>query len=131
MKHLKQTRPSNCGQAVIAMATGNTIEHVEKVMGKRGSTTRKDMRETLEKLGYRLGPTQRGGANKEFDSTKMYLLAMSTKAGHRHWVLSDRPNEVVHDPSLEYPMTPKHYVREVLDACEGRITSWASIEKFE
>jgi hypothetical protein len=58
MKSLKQTRSHNCGQTVVAMIAGISIEKAEELFGKTGMSNQNDLKRVLTMLGYESKPFQ-------------------------------------------------------------------------
>lgn len=81
--HLKQTKPSNCGQTCLAMIAGCSIEEVESTLGSK-TTTFQDYRSFLTSKGFVLGVSvKRGDSNFSVPDVAILMLGRLKRSGGR------------------------------------------------
>lgn len=96
-----QQQPENtnlCGQCCVAMILGCSLEEAIKLVGTRGTTRVKHLRESLEVQGFVVG--DRINAKKyDLQPGRMYLARVHWfKGGNRtHWVVVN--DQVIVDPA--------------------------------
>ncbi len=90
MQSLKQTKPTNCGQTVVAMLFDITIEAAEKLVGHDGITTETEIVSHLTKHG--LLPYKKGNR-----AVWLQLHKNPRNSKQKHWTL--RVNGDIIDPS--------------------------------
>ena len=104
MRHLVyQPLDSNlCGQACVATVLGITLEDSIDLVGKRGYTNTRHMREALAKRGFSLGHRMSIKQWLETRSKGTYLVRVRWKdRKHTHWVLIF-PDQHTFDPAFGY-----------------------------
>ena len=117
MKLVRQPWGSNsCGQACVATLTGATCEHICAVMGTKGKTRTKIIRETLKKFGFKVGDRRTLG----FPPDDVTAMLWWTGENGCHWVVWH--NKKYYDPIAGvFRRVPKHL--------EGaRVTSYLKVE---
>ena len=84
-----QQKPKShcCGQIAVAVVAGISLEESIKVVGKKGSTTTKDLAKALRKLGYSC-PNRCKKTNPPPELAIAQLKRPSRKSGW-HWVVVD------------------------------------------
>jgi hypothetical protein len=80
VKYLKQTKPTNCGQTVVAMLFNITIEAAEQLIGHDGITTEAEIASLLTKHG--LIPYEDGNT-----SVWLQLHKNPRNSKQKHWTL--------------------------------------------
>ena len=83
--HIFEPDPLQCGQAVLAMLTGKTVDEIIDLCGTERETTLKDMIRVLELCGIEY-VNQRRQAEKRTDLPKIALLSLETPKCW-HWSL--------------------------------------------
>lgn len=91
---LKQTKPTNCGQTVIAMLFNIDIEMAERLVGHDGITTEQEILAILEKHG--LLPFKRS-ERSNCEAAWLQLRKNPKNSNQKHWTLS--VNGAIIDPS--------------------------------
>jgi hypothetical protein len=119
MQHLVyQPHGSNyCGQACVATVLGVTLEDAIDLVGKRGYTNTRHMREALAKKGFVLGPRQ---TLKDKKPLRMYMARVRWKGRkHSHWVVLTEEGRVF-DPSFGYdPDWTGGYISSIYEVSDG------------
>ncbi|MBO4433050.1 MAG: hypothetical protein J5852_05915 [Clostridia bacterium] len=77
IKHIFEPNPLACGQAVIAMVTGEDVNSIIKLVGTDRETTLKCMKSALSRFGLQLSPERRQ-AESVFDLPETALLSLET-----------------------------------------------------
>ena len=54
MKHIHQSRLANCGQTVVAMVVHRPVSAIENILGTRGCTSSKQLRQAFDSFGFDL-----------------------------------------------------------------------------
>ena len=136
IRHMRQTRPSNCGQTCIAMLTGTPVSMIEQAMHTRGCTSTKQIRATLARMGYRVGPTTRVRGTPRYwpwlmelrGPALLFVRVGCPKGLANHWAIWDtNTGGGVLDPALEDAFTWPMYSDAI---GEGDITSYADIRRM-
>jgi len=129
MRHVRQTRVSNCGQACAAMIAGRVVEEVERKMRTRGCTSKRQLNEVLEHYGFCLGATVVARRQRWWlRSETLLLFVKRTPEQHEsdHWAVWDGEYSLVLDPSCSDAMRPAAYH----DVYGWRVTAWAPVLKW-
>jgi hypothetical protein len=95
MQHLKQTKPTNCGQTVLAMLFDITIESAEKLVGHDGITTEAEIVSLLTKHGFL--PLKKTAKRAVW----LQLHKNPKNSKQKHWTL--KVNGDIIDPSGRKP----------------------------
>ena len=113
IKHIFEPNPLACGQAVIAMLTGEDVNSIIKLVGTDRETTLADMRATLPEFGFTLLP-ERKQAIKLSDLPETALLSLETP---KCWHWSLYANGKVYDPEhgvlADFPESNRKYYWEI------------------
>jgi len=138
MKHLKQTKRSNCGQTCMAMLADKTIEEVETALGKRGCTSGTDFRKLLPKLRPSICLQERmilmskelldkiieGGG---YSIALILMIRPKEKSKKGHWVVLSGKH--VYDPAFDNKVSARWYLKR-LSKQNRRVTSYMVVEDF-
>ena len=107
MKHIMQTRRTNCGQACGAMLLGVDIGAAEDQIGTRGMTSTVHRRDTLKSAGRVIGGTRRVCVHPWEDAVGnsrvdlLLFVKIPDKAGPaNHWALWDSKKRGVLDTAF-------------------------------
>ncbi len=92
--HIYEPNDLQCGQTVIAMLTGKSVEQIVTECQNERETTLKDMRECLKQNGMEISK-ERSEAKEKKDLPKAALLSLETP---RCWHWSLYFNGVFYDP---------------------------------
>ncbi len=85
VKHIYEPNPLACGQAVLAMLSGVSVEEIFKLVNTEKETTLKDMMLALKALGISFKEQRVEVKNKE-DLPRVALLSLETPKCW-HWSL--------------------------------------------
>ena len=85
IKHIFETTPLKCGQAVLAMISGKTVGEIIDICGTERETTLKQMKDTLTSLGFSFNH-ERKLANTKNDLPRLAVLSLETPKCW-HWSL--------------------------------------------
>lgn len=100
--HLRQPEGSSlCGQTVVAMILGITLEEAIALVGKRGATSRADLERALGERGWKLwgpipGPPPTNGSG-------LYLCVVRWPRKGAHWLLLDGGRWLDPEGSYRWP----------------------------
>jgi len=128
VRHLRQTRRHNCGQTVVAMATGASIEEIEALMGghghtKMGTTRPIDLKRALDHFRLELGKRNRCKGAISVD-TALLTIRLRPFPGRFHWALWH--DGKYYDSCAQRALTPPEF-GVLLAAEKARVTSWMEI----
>ncbi len=84
-QHIFEPDPLQCGQAVLAMLTGKTVDEIIELCGTERETTLADMKRVLEDLGIVM-EGQRIAVTDKADLPEIALLSLETPKCW-HWSL--------------------------------------------
>lgn len=84
-KHIYEPTPLQCGQAVLAMLTGKTVDEIVTIVGTEKETTLKQMFSALSKCGISYNKKRIEVHNKE-DLPEICILSLETPRCW-HWSL--------------------------------------------
>ena len=85
IKHIFEPTPLQCGQAVLAMLTGKTVNEIVTLCGTERETTLKQMKDVLTGSGFSFSP-ERNVATKKEDLPEIAVLSLETPKCW-HWSL--------------------------------------------
>ena len=112
MTYIHEPTPLQCGQAVIAMIAGCTVDEVVSLLDNDRETDLKDMRRALEHYGFSMG--QRREAERKEDLPRLCVLSLETP---RCWHWSLYAEGIFYDPEHgvmdEFPVSKRRYYFEV------------------
>ena len=107
--HIYEPDDLQCGQTVIAMLTGKSVEQIVEECGNKRETTLKEMRECLKQNGMEISQ-QRSEAYKKEDLPRVALLSLETP---RCWHWSLYFDGVFYDPEhgilSDFPESNRKY----------------------
>ncbi len=83
--YIKEPTPLQCGQAVLAMLSGKTVDQIISLVGTERETTLKDMKEALTALGIKFCEQKRQAQSKS-DLSSVCILSLETPRCW-HWSL--------------------------------------------
>lgn len=94
-----QPDPSNlCGAACVATVLRTTLDEACKLIGKRGLTGARDLRQALAKRGVTMGPRLSPKDNPDEALVLCRVHWPPVGVRRTHWVLMDRNGDII-DPS--------------------------------
>ncbi len=109
IEHIFEPTPLQCGQAVLAMLAGVSVEKIIKICGTDRETTLKDMKKTLEFLQIPFD-SQRFEVHNKNDLPKIAVLSLETPHCW-HWSLYC--DGVFYDPEYgvleDFPPSNRRY----------------------
>ena len=115
IKHIFEPTPLQCGQAVLAMISGKSVDEIIALCGTERETTLKQMKDTLTNLGFIFKPERKRAASKR-DLPKFAVLSLETPKCW-HWSLYF--NGKFYDPEFgildDFPICNRKFYFEVLD----------------
>ena len=118
IEHVFEPNPLACGQAVIAMITGEDVGAVIELVGTERETTLSDMKSALSHFGFKLLPERRQ-AESIADLPETALLSLETPKCW-HWSLYARGK--VYDPEHgvldNFPQSKRKYFWEITAECK-------------
>ena len=113
VKHIYEPTPLQCGQAVLAMLSGISVDEIADMCSNHKETTLKDMKETLKKLGIKCDDKRVELTRKE-QLPKVAILSLETPKCW-HWSLYF--NGVFYDPEYcildDFPPSVRRYFWEI------------------
>lgn len=99
--HLLQPPGSSlCGQTVVAMVLGITLDEAVSLVGKTGGTRLEDLETALGKKGVRLWPRVPGPP--PMNGGGLYICSVRWKRGG-HWLLIDGSRRLDPEGSYSWP----------------------------
>lgn len=113
IKHIFEPTPLQCGQAVLAMATGKSVNEIVEFLGNERETTLKEMLCCLEYFGFNCSKN-RIPVNKKQELPSMCFLSLETPKCW-HWSLYSQG--VFYDPEYgileDFPPSVRRYYWEI------------------
>lgn len=113
IKHIFEPTPLQCGQAVLAMLTGKSVEEIIKKCGTENETTLKQMLDTLTYYGIAFSKERKEVKAKE-ELPMVALLSLETP---RCWHWSLYFDGTFYDPEhgvlSEFPESKRKYYWEI------------------
>ena len=113
VKHIYEPNPLACGQAVLAMLSGVSVEEIFKLVGTEKETTLKDMKMALKTLEISFKDNRVEVTNKE-DLPRVAMLSLETPKCW-HWSLYF--DGVFYDPEygvlFDFPPSNRRYFWEI------------------
>lgn len=117
IKLVKQPTGSNCcGQAVVAMITSTTLDHMIQIFRTAGKTHGTHLRRALDQMGIRHGSRMVRGE----PTTGSAILKFKDHEGNAHWVLWHKNK--FYDPAVGVFRKRPRYLEE------ARVTSHLTVE---
>lgn len=115
ISHIFEPNPLACGQAVLSMLTGSSVEDIIKEVGTDRETTLADMRNCLQSHGIEMGRSRIAVMSKN-ELPKVAVLSLETPKCW-HWSLYAKG--VFYDPEYgvleDFPPSARRYYWEVKD----------------
>ncbi|MBQ8550564.1 MAG: hypothetical protein IJ426_04415 [Clostridia bacterium] len=112
--HIYEPTPLQCGQAVLSMLSGESVENVIKICGTDRETTLRQMFSTLEKLGISYS-RERVEVKEKSALPRVCILSLETPKCW-HWSLYF--DGVFYDPEYgvlsDFPPSDRRYYFEIL-----------------
>ena len=109
IKHIYEPTPLQCGQAVLAMATGIDVNEIVKLCGTENETDLKTMRRVFTHFGISVGNGRISVSQKE-QLPKAALLSLETP---KCWHWSLYANGKFYDPEYglidDFPPSKRRY----------------------
>ena len=115
VKHIFEPTPLQCGQAVLAMLSGKSVEEIVNICSNYNETTLKDMKETLRKLNIKCDD-KRVEVRKKEQLPRVAMLSLETPKCW-HWSLYF--DGVFYDPEYgildDFPPSSRRYFWEIAE----------------
>ncbi len=112
--YIREPTDLQCGQAVLAMLLGVSVESICKELKNERETTFREMKQTLEKCGIKLS-NERKQAFTKADLPEIALLSLETP---RCWHWSLYAEGIFYDPEHgvmeDFPKSERKYYWEVI-----------------
>lgn len=112
-KHIFEPTSLQCGQAVLAMLSGESVEKIISLCGTERETTLKDMKDTLSKLGIDFSE-ERCQVNTKKQLPDIAVLSLETPHCW-HWSLYFKG--IFYDPEYgildDFPPSRRRYYWEI------------------
>lgn len=113
INHIFEPTPLQCGQAVLAMLSGKTVDEIIELCGTERETKLKDMISVLKKLGIEMCGERKAVCDKR-ELPEIAVLSLETPHCW-HWSLY--ANGVFYDPEYgvldDFPPSERRYFFEV------------------
>ena len=118
--YIREPDPLQCGQAVLAMLTGKTVDEMIAAAGTERETTLADMLSVLEKEGITV-VRQRIPVNDRSELPDVCILSLETPRCW-HWSLyfEGRFYDPEHGESDDFPVANRKYYWEIKRAGDDR-----------
>lgn len=114
VKYIKEPNDLQCGQAVLAMLCGKTVEEIVAEVGTTRETTLKKMFDCLQNNGISI-KSERISVMKKEQLPKVCILSLETP---RCWHWSLYFNGVFYDPEhgvmTDFPASNRRYFWEII-----------------
>lgn len=115
VRYIHEPDDLQCGQAVLAMLLGVSAESICRELQNERETTFREMKQTLERHGFRLSDERRQAAARS-DLPQTALLSLETP---RCWHWSLYLNGTFYDPEHgvmeDFPQCKRKYFWEITD----------------
>lgn len=113
IKHIFEPNPLACGQAVIAMVTGEDVENIIKLVGTDRETKLADMKSAFAHFGFALS-RERKEAKNISDLPEMALLSLETpKCWHWSLYSAGKVYDPEHGVLSGFPAANRKYYWEI------------------
>lgn len=113
INHIYEPTPLECGQAVLSMLSGKSIEEVRKTVGTNRETTLKQMFYALDKFGITYDKERKEVLEKS-NLPEICILSLETPKCW-HWSLYFK--EIFYDPEYgvleDFPPSKRRYFWEI------------------
>lgn len=119
IEYIHEPTDLQCGQAVLAMALGKTVEEIVGCLGNERETTLREMKTAFRAFGMEISDEKRAVSVKE-ELPEMCLLSLETP---RCWHWSLYAGGTFYDPehgvSDDFPESARRYYWELESISEG------------
>lgn len=113
INYIHEPTDLQCGQAVLAMLLGVSVESICEELKNERETTLREMKQILEKHGFKLSPERKQAITKA-DLPKIALLSLETP---RCWHWSLYAESIFYDPEHgvmeDFPECKRKYFWEI------------------
>ena len=114
-EYIKEPTPLQCGQAVLAMLSGESVDEIIRLAGTKRETTLKDMFRVLDALGIEY-ETERKEVSGKAELSKICILSLETP---RCWHWSLYRDGIFYDPEHgvldDFPQSSRKYYWRIVE----------------
>lgn len=114
-EYIKEPTPLQCGQAVLAMLSGESVDEIIRLAGTERETTLKDMFKVLDALGIEY-ETERKEVSGKAELPKICILSLETP---RCWHWSLYKDGIFYDPEHgvldDFPQSARKYYWRIVE----------------
>lgn len=114
-EYIKEPTPLQCGQAVLAMISGESVDEIIRLTGTERETTLKDMFRVLDALGIKY-ETERKEVPSKAELPKICILSLETP---RCWHWSLYRDGIFYDPEHgvldDFPQSSRKYYWRIVE----------------
>lgn len=114
-EYVKEPTPLQCGQAVLAMLSGESVNKIIELTGTERETTLKDMFRALDSLGIKYD-TERKEVSSRSELPKICILSLETP---RCWHWSLYRDGIFFDPEHgvldDFPKSARKYYWRIVE----------------
>lgn len=114
-EYIKEPTPLQCGQAVLAMLSGESVDEIIRLVGTKRETTLKDMFRVLDALGIKYEKERKEVPSKA-ELPKICILSLETP---RCWHWSLYRDGIFYDPEHgvldDFPQSSRKYYWRIVE----------------
>lgn len=114
-EYIKEPTSLQCGQAVLAMLSGESVDEIIRLAGTKRETTLKDMFKVLDTLGIKY-ETERKEVPSKAELPKICILSLETP---RCWHWSLYRDGIFYDPEHgvldDFPQSARKYYWRIVE----------------
>ncbi len=114
-EYIKEPTPLQCGQAVLAMLSGESVDEIIRLTDTERETTLKDMFKALDALGIKY-ETERKEVSSKAELPKICILSLETP---RCWHWSLYRDGIFYDPEHgvldDFPQSARKYYWQIVE----------------
>ena len=114
-EYIKEPTPLQCGQAVLAMLSGESVDEIIRLVGTERETTLKDMFRVLDALGIKYEKERKEVPSKA-ELPKICILSLETP---RCWHWSLYRDGIFYDPEHgvldDFPQSSRKYYWRIVE----------------
>lgn len=114
-EYIKEPTPLQCGQAVLAMLSGESVDEIIRLAGTKRETTLKDMFRVLDALGIKY-EKERKEVPSKVELPKICILSLETP---RCWHWSLYRDGIFYDPEHgvldDFPQSSRKYYWRIVE----------------
>ena len=114
-EYIKEPTPLQCGQAVLAMLSGESVDEIIRLAGTKRETTLKDMFRVLDALGLKYEKERKEVPSKA-ELPKICILSLETP---RCWHWSLYRDGIFYDPEHgvldDFPQSSRKYYWRIVE----------------